>query len=93
VNIHAIEKHLHALIQPVVKGWFKSACADPFQQFFLWYLPQAEQVQIATEKPGETWELASNYRISPAWTIEQAQAQCFKSLWSVPILKPETTEV
>lgn len=86
MTLREIEQKLWSMTEESTKKWFDEQMRNPFGRFYLYYKPLGEHLIIATEQP-EGYQLANPERISPAWTLEQAQYRVRNMLNRLPLFQ------
>ncbi len=76
----------------IITDWYRAQCREPYASYFLYFKPSAGKVPgevcLATAPP-DGFQLADPRRISPAWTMEQAQRFITEVSQRLPILATE----
>ena len=89
VPISEARRKLGDISWELAREWFATQVRDTFGHYHLYYLPSnAEtpgQLTVNTEQP-EGFQLANAQRLSPAWTVENAQAFIREAMNNLPIL-------
>lgn len=79
-----------ALADGAIKDWFKVQCDLPSTPFYMYYLPsnnnEKGKICISLNAPDDKWRLATDTRINPAWTMEQAKRFMIEIIKTLPIL-------
>lgn len=85
-------KWLSEKVNTATEEWRRLQFADPFLVLHLYYRPsspgQPGDLRVATEPP-PGYLLASEQRLSPAWTVEQVRYRIAELVRPLPILPYE----
>lgn len=71
-------------VVPAVNGWFKEACAEPWETFHAYFKRDNGGLVISKTPPGEGWEQIFG-RIRADWEVGHAQQFLINSLSNLPI--------
>ncbi len=87
--ISAARQTLGDISSELAREWFADQLINTFDHYHLYYQPsngqRPGQLIVATQEP-EGFQLADARRLSPGWTVENAQAFIREAMNSLPIL-------
>lgn len=82
---------IHSWLKPEVERWFQDQCHNVGAHYYLFYKESNQDshgsLMIATKPLNVDWKQASDMRVSPAWSVNQAQYRCYEICRNLPILK------
>ena len=82
------------LVSKATKDGFKLMMRDaPTEKYFVWFLPEGEQLKLAKNKPGSKWKLANPQAVPMSKTQEQVKAWIHTFVSKLPILNPKSESV
>lgn len=79
---------LHTVLEPAIKAWFRSQCADLFSEYYL-FVREARHGEtlaipvIAKKPPSPDYYKAMTEPLSNVWTPAKATEECYKALASL----------